>query len=407
MLDLKPYVYTNVTYDDNLFRYASEAEAKANGITNRSDVQKTLGAGLSANLRLSRQLLSASVNLSENKFDRYSSLDNTGKSMSLAWNWRVGSDLYGVISASESESISSFSDTKDTARNLKKYTKERASINWSFMPSWTVYGTADLSDLENERVSQKSLDREDEAYEVGVNYNNPLGTQAGLFFRVADSQYPNRANTDVEVNLGSGIFGTVFGTYPLSEVYGSKAKNKQYGVNLAWLPTHKVRLSSRISFVDFETNVQTKAIASGLPLPYIQSFTIKSRDFTGVNQRWDLAYTLSSKTNVGLTAYDEISQVDSLQTLSVKNRGIGASLNWSITSKVGFKSGFTFDKRDYQGDAGIDNNDKSIGLNLGLTYLPTNKSMIQLEYQGGKRDANISTNDYQFNSINFLAQYNF
>ncbi len=269
------------------------------------------------------------------------------------------------------------------------------------MPSWTIYGTADLSDLQNERVSQQSLDREDKGYEIGLNYSNPLGTQLGVFIREIDSQYPNRNNVLIPIALGGGFFGTL----PLSAVYGSEATNMQYGVNLAWLPTHKLRVSSRISLVDFETNVRTRAIATGLPInPF---YTVKSRDFTGVNQRWDLSYTLTSKTNVGLTAYDEIAQVDSLQTLSVKNRGIAANLNWSITSKVGFRSGLTFGKRDYQGDAGVDNNDKSMGLNLGLTYLPTSKSLIQLEYQGGKRDANISVNDYQFNSINFLAQYNF
>ena len=44
-------------------------------------------------------------------------LDNSGKSNSLRWDWKLGSKVYGVLSASEDEAIAGFNETRSTYEN--------------------------------------------------------------------------------------------------------------------------------------------------------------------------------------------------------------------------------------------------------------------------------------------------
>ena len=65
MVELQPYVRAGVLYDDNLFRFASKAEAEAAGFSSQSDRVNTLDAGAQLNLRISRQLVRVNAGIND------------------------------------------------------------------------------------------------------------------------------------------------------------------------------------------------------------------------------------------------------------------------------------------------------------------------------------------------------
>lgn len=375
MVELQPYVRAGVLYDDNLFRFASKREAEAAGFNEQSDRVNTLDAGVQLNLRISRQLIRVNSGINDNKYNRYDFLDNTGKSYGITWDWRLGNDVFGDLSTSHSQSIAGFSDNDIIVRNLRTFKRQRASINWNVLSTWTLYSIAEYSDFENEEAVFQPLDREDDSYEVGTRFQTTSGTQVGLFYRYLKSDFINRVGTT-------------------ALIFGRENEQDQYGLNLAWLPTLKTRLTGQISTIRF---TRENALQN---------------NFNGLNQRWNLDYALSGKTSLGMTAYRELTSVDDLLSTYVLFKGAGANANWNATSKLNFNASYGVGKREFLGGSSVfsvpverEDNTKRFGLNMA--YAATEHASLQLRYINEDRVSNINSFEYQFQSINLIGQYSF
>ncbi|MDP2229636.1 XrtB/PEP-CTERM-associated polysaccharide biosynthesis outer membrane protein EpsL [Methylotenera sp.] len=378
LVDIKPYVNASINYDDNLFRFSSSEQAKATfGSSNTSDVVKRVDLGVVVNLRLSRQLVTLSSSINESRYDRFDILNNTGKSNKLNWSWRLGNDLYGEVSASENEAISGFNEINKRVKNLRTTSRQLANINWNLQPSWTLSATREYGKSENELSSLNALNREDDIYEAGIRYQNQRGTQLGVAYRVSDSTFPNRSG-----------FEQVF--------YGDESSKKEIVVNAVWLPSAKTRVSTRLSNVNLDIK------------------NLPQRNFNGISQRWSLDHSFTSKANVNLTAYQDIAPVDDIISTYVKVTGFSVNPSWILTDKIAVQAGLGYEERNYLGSAGIllssvefDRYDESKLARLSLTYTPTMKSLVALQYQGEKRESNASNANYQYNNINFSMRYDF
>jgi exopolysaccharide biosynthesis operon protein EpsL len=367
IVDIKPHVSTSVNYDDNVFRLSSTN-------SDTSDVVKRLEIGVDVNLKLSRQLFSLSAEIDKTKYNRFDLLDNTGKSTKLAWNWRLGNDLYGEVSSSESESLAGFNEIRDAVKNFRTSNRQRLNINWDFHPDWTFYATRDYAKLENDQLRFASLDRNDNTTEAGIRYQNTSTTQLGLAYRDTESKFPNR----------SGF--TQF-------LFGDESTQQEIITTAAWAPTPKTRISARLSHISLKRE------------------NLPQRDFEGIGQRWNLDHMLTGKTTVNLSAYQEVYPVDEVESTYVKTKGFSINPGWDATSKITLRGGIGYEERDYLGSAGAvgdeDRNEESKFANLSLSYAPTYKSLLQLQYQGEKRSSSVEGIGYKFNTINFLIKYDF
>lgn len=373
MIDIKPYVSTNVSYDDNVFRFPSAAQANAAfGSSDMSDVVKRVDLGVNVNVKLSRQNITLVSNINESRYNRFTILDNVGKSNKLGWNWRLGNKFYGEISASQNDAISGFNEIKQPVKNLRETNRKGIVAHWNFYPSWTLDFTKEDIKTENELISFSGADRNDDVSEVGVHYQNPLGTELGLAYRVQDSDFPNRT----------------------SSFFGDESTKNDIIVTAAWLPTVKTKISARLSQVD------------------IKYKNTPQRDFNGLSQRWNLDHMLTAKTSVNLTAYQDVSPVDNVLSTYLETKGFGVNKVWSATSKIAVRAGIGYEERDYLGNTGLllmDDNryDESKLANLSLIYTPTTQSVLQIQYQGEHRTSTITNFGYKYNNVNLLMRYDF
>lgn len=376
IVDIKPYISTSLSYDDNVFRFSSPDQAKAAlGSSKMSDVVTRLELGAELNLRLSRQLISLTASANENKYSHFTNLDNTGSANSLRWDWLLGSNLHGVLAISKNKAIAGFNETRNAIKNIRTSEQQSASINWDFHPDWTLYLNGDRIDLKNGANSSAQLDREDTILETGFRYHSPLGTQLGLSYRLADASFPNR----------SGLIKTFFGT---------ESSQEEVALSAAWLPAPKTRLSTRLSHVNL---VRKDSQLS---------------DFNGFNQRWNLDYSATSKVNFNLSAYQYLSPIDDVVSTYVETTGIEINPTWAITSKISLRANLAYSENAYIGSAATSSNnterlDTSKQAGASLLYTPTLKSLLQLQYTGEKRSSNSTNQDYQFNNINVFFRYSF
>lgn len=373
MIDITPYVAANVAYDDNVFRFRSSEQAKAAfGSDVTSDVIKRVDLGVNVNVSLSRQVFTLASSINESRYDRFTILDNIGKSNRLGWNWRIGNHLYGELNTSEIEAIAGFTEIRQPVKNLRKTNSQNGSLHWNLHPDWTIDASGGQSKIENELTNFNFANREDEFLEAGVRYINPRGTQLGLAYRILDSDFPDRS----------------------SSILGDESTRKDTIIQAAWQPTGKTKLAVRISHVD------------------IKFKDIPQRDFKGVSQRWDLDHVLTGKTMINFTAYQDIAPAEAALSNYIESKGFGVNPTWNPTSKISVRAGWGYEERDFLGNPGVllnDSNryDESMIANLSVSYLPTRKSLVQIQYQGQNRKSNVSNFAFKFNSINLVMRYDF
>ena len=376
IIDIKPTIGTSINYDDNVFRFSSPDQAKAAlGSSNMSDLVKQVDLGVEVNLRLSRQLISFTSNINENKYSRFSNLDNTGKAIGLRWDWRMGSDFYGTLSANKTDAIAGFNETQSAIKNIRTTDKQSASINWNLLPDWTLYLNGERNNLSNQAISSIQLNREDHIVESGIRYQSQLGTQLGLSYRMIDARFPNR----------TGLIRTLF---------GSESSEEEVALTAAWLPAPKTRISTRLSHVNL---TRKDSLLS---------------EFNGFNQHWGLDYAATSKVNFNFAAYQDLSPIDDVVSTYVKTTGVEINPSWNITSKVVLRGNLSYAENAYIGSAAISNNnierlDTSTQAGLSLIYTPTLKSLLEFQYTGERRTSNIADAGYQFNNFNVLFRYGF
>ena len=381
IIDLKPFVGAGITYDDNVFRFSSPDQAQqAFGSPATSDTIKRLDVGLDATVRLSRQQLRLSTSLSESSYNRFDLLDNTAKSNLFAWDWRLGNNIFGVLSTSKDESIAGFSEIRNPVKNLRTVERQAMSMNWRFHPDLTAYVLRDQLKTENQLEVYEALNRDDKISEAGVRYRNPLGTLLALSYRLVDSEYPNRTGS-------------------VTALFGDEIVQSALSLELAWLPSIKTRISTKLSRVkiDYEDTPQ--------------------REFSDFNQRFDISHALTSKVTLNASVYKEVSPIDDILSTYVEATGLSFNPSWAITNKVILRGGVSYEDREYLGSSGIVNNeflttadnrsDSSKTANLTLAYEPTLKTLIQMQYQTQKRESTFNNLNFDFNSISFTARFNF
>jgi exopolysaccharide biosynthesis operon protein EpsL len=376
MITLNPYASSSISYDDNLYRFSSDREARAVlGSGSQSDIIKRLDLGLQANLQLSRQMISLSTNLSDSQFNRNSRLDNTGSANSARWDWQVASKLHGELSMSRTQAISGFNEIRNTDKNIRTNNKKFASIQWDIHPDWTLYTSREYNELENDLALSRVLNRRDVSVQSGLRYHSALNTVVDVAYKTVDSDFDSR-------------------TGQIKTILGDTSNQQEWMLNLAWQPSAKTQLSTRFSQVELKRpNAQVS-------------------DFSGFNQSWTLGYLLSDKVNLNMSVYRNLLPVDDVISTYIKATGYSISPNWNITSKLNFSSRLSMEKRDYIGNANLlgiaqSRDDESIQAGASLSYSPTQHLMMQMQYSGENRTSNAVNAGYQFNNINFLLRYNF
>ena len=377
MIDIKPYVSANATYDDNVFRFANAQQASAAfGSPVTSDRILRTDIGVDAKVRLSRQLIKLSANINDNKYNRFSLLDNVGKSYSGNWNWRLGNDVFGEIGASKDVAIAGFTETRNPVRNTRITQRKFANAVWQFQPDWAIRVNHENNESDNSVDSFHTLNRQSDVYETGLQYANTSGTQIGLSYRNTTSTYANRTG------------------FTLAQ-FGDENKQQELAVNMGYQPTAKTRLSGRVAQVKLDYK------------------NIPQRAFNGLSERINLDYALTAKTAFNFSIYKELSAVEDVVSTYVETTGLSINPSWSITGKLILRGGMGFEKRNYLGSSGIslvntaNRFDESKTGNLSLIYLPTRKSLVQVSYIGERRTSNLSNLNYDDNTVSALFKYSF
>lgn len=373
----RPFVSYARYYDNNLFRLDDVGDSipvlKNGGPvfvtkSSASDQFGVLNAGLNVDWRPGRQQVQASASKSQVRYARYTSLDYDGSDYSLRWNWRVGNRWSGRVGATETVTQSSFADWYSLTAVNNQVTRDSqfASAAWQFHPRWDIGAEATASSAANSTSEQKAQNYEANSYALTLGYSTPKGSKLRGQLLQIDGKYPNR---------------------PLSLFVDNTYTQSEYNVLADWNITGKLVARSKLGYVQRENG------------------SLSQRDFSGVAGRVSVDYFASAKTALSWAIYREISNSDDIIATYQVKTGTSLGWLWQATSKLSLRANGSIDNRSFEGDSGIaspgalQREEEVVSGSLSLSYSPVRPFTIDLGYQTGRRDSNISDGDYTFDSV--------
>lgn len=381
IVDFRPYVSAQASYDSNIFRLENSTRAQQLlGTSQLSDSLLKTELGLETRMRLSRQLVTVDLSVNDTKYDQFKRLDFTGNAKAIRWSWVLGSYLDGIISYSDSEVDSGFTDVVSSAaavssNNLRTTQSTQASLFWHIHPDWTVFGSLQKNDLSNNNTAFIFSNRQENIYEAGLRYISGEQNQISLSLRNIDYDYPNRSATSL------ALFGN------------TSTRQDAIGI-FTYNPTIKLNLVAKISAVSLDYPNHG------------------NRNFDDISQRWTMAYAYSPDTNLGASLYREVNQVDDAVSTYVQNEGLSVLSGWIITPKTSIGANAELKTQEYLGSSGtsstsVARKDDIETYSIFAKYQATQKMLLQVNFAKSSRKSNNPNLSYDDDIINAIISYEF
>jgi exopolysaccharide biosynthesis operon protein EpsL len=377
---LTPYASVTESYDDNLLRLNSSAQARALlGDDDLSDTITSEAVGLIVDKQISLQHLNFKFELNHNDFDHFSVLDNVGGHATGTWNWHVGPHLEGNLGGSYVRSLSSFTDFRPIVngalvRNMLDQKREFADIAWKLHPSWSLNASLSNYDVGNSDSSQRVNDRNEVAKQIGFDYLPSTGSSVGVRLTRTDGEFTG-------FTLGPG------------DLRNKTYEDDEASIVANWLYSGKTHINFKVGMISKSFEQQP------------------SQNFTEPNGRLTVDWFVTGKTTLTLSLWRDIYAVDEIASF-VDSKGVSLSPVWAATSKISVLGRLAYEER---AQAGASNqaasvppiNDTITSALVGVTYSPTLHLKFTLSAEHDERDSSDANVSFTDNTVMLNGRFEF
>lgn len=367
--------FASVTYshDDNLFLLPDDAPGF---VGPRDDNSRQVLVGVNVNKPFGRQVVSLQAKVSRVEFNRYSSLDYSGKDFSGDLEWHLANHLQGHVGGTYVQSLTSFADYHGQERDLRLERRVYANGEWRFHPSWRLRGGVSQQAFGYELKARSVNDRRENSTEAGVDYLAPSDSSIGLLLRHVDGIYPNPSF------LGSQI---------IQDNYGQD----EVKANVYWKLGAVTQAQFQVGWARRQHKLATY------------------RDDSGINGRGSLFWNPTGRLKFTLTGWREFAAVESLVATSTLNKGLSLSGVYDVSAKVQMQGSYRSEKRDFSKISGlpssIGSHDTTHISSIGVSYAAAQAIRLNLNATHNKRSGLelAGTAAYSANSVSasLLAQF--
>lgn len=347
-----PYVYSEVLYDSNYYRDSDDAE---------SERVWHLGAGLFADLKLSRQHFLLDVSFDQAKHDSFNELDHIQVNAIGTWDWQVGNRWSGNLGQKYSRELSSFDEQTIQQKDMRTTRTSFFDAGYQVLPDWFLKGGVRFEEVSYQH--QNAIERDTVSRQFEMQYQNTLNTKVGMRFRYATHDLPDRFNDYYEREF-SGVF--------------------------YWQGSAKSSLSANLGFTDVIYN------------------ELDGKDFSGTTGRLTYHWALTGKTYLNISVWQETSSLNEEVDSYVLTKGISINPTWSVTNKVNIFGEISKSDNEFKGQEVLpgesERKDDTLSYRMGIGWNPLDYIQLSFSYTSEKRNSNINTFDYDSNQVLARAQ---
>jgi hypothetical protein len=191
-VDLRPFGAAGVAHDDNVFRFADEAEAvEQRGSSAFGDTVRTTSAGLGADFDYGRQALRAAGELQHFDYGQFDELDRTEGAFKGAYYWSLGLPWTGLLRYDHSRKLEPLVNRDSTEAGFQTLGEAEASAGYELAANWQAQGGVVQRRKRHTRDEARNSDLDETRTRIGLAYASALGT-AGVAMEYARGTFPNR-----------------------------------------------------------------------------------------------------------------------------------------------------------------------------------------------------------------------
>ena len=370
------YVFTDVTYEDNVFRVTDSAAALAqNGTSARDDVRTTFGVGTDILIPVSRQRFAVDAELRRTQFNRFNELDNNNGRFTGEWLWAYASRANGTLGYDYERRNADFFElqagTRDTLTNQRFYGEARVPIH----RRWTaVVGASATNITFSERPF---LDRDSAAVLAELLFRTRAKTSVGVSLQERSTKFDDTENVAMLGAVNNDFDETVVNAV------------------LRWDVTGKSRFSGALG----RTTRNAADESSG--------------DFSGTTGSAEYRHIFSGKTSVGFELYRRTAllgvAVEEVASLVVVD-GLAIEPRWEISPKLSFNSRVSYEEFDFQGARfvvdGSGRSDELLALRARLSYRLNRALTFNVGLSHSNRSSNVDNAEFDRNGLSAGIRFN-
>lgn len=364
-------------HDSNLFRLSDSADAQSVlGTGKKSDNVYRLGAGLKADLPVSRQRVLLDAHVDYYDYDRFGVLDHAAYRAGATWKWQAGNQLSGDVGYARRRYLASLAEIQAPVRDL--VTQDHAFARGGFLvtPRWRIRGELDWSKYDHGEATRNALDSRITSVTAGLDYVTPANNSVGGQVKYSEGDFPNR-----EFVAGSFV--------------DNQYRETETSLVMRWMVTGKSTLDARLGYTSREHD------------------QVPQRDFDGVTGRLGYDWMPGAKTRLSFAAWREIRSYEDISASYILSKGASFGPSWAPTEKIVLQGRLVHEKRLFEGDPGIvlatgpQREDTFNGLRLSAGYSPRRNVELAVGLDRGDRNSNVTGRDYDYTAVSANAKLRF
>jgi exopolysaccharide biosynthesis operon protein EpsL len=370
------YLGTGIQNDSNLFR-------QPRGV--QSDTLQTTSLTLSLSKPFAQQRFSLDGTLIDNRFSKHSYLNYSATNYNAAWNWALTHRLTGVLSATQTESLSSFVDYRvsgaQTGQNIARTNVNRLTAEWNVQGGWQALGGFTNTELANTTTFQQQSAFSLNSFETGGKYIWPSGSFMQLLYRDGNGQYTGRQLV-------------TFAQQPAPN-------NPQNDTAFRQTET-EARLSVQMTGKSLLTATLTNQARTH------EYFS--QRDYAVNVGRLDYNWQPTGKLSLGTALRREVAAYQDNFSSYYLADGIAFQPVWQISAKVSMRGTYDWQRRSFKGAlvAGqLEREDTLQTARLGLDWVPVTWATLSAGYQRDTRSSNKANLDFKADVFSLNARLNY
>lgn len=353
----------SLLFDSNLFRLPEDAVVS--GVASRSEMIRTLSAGLDFDRDWSAQQFRASIGLRDNRYSNYPGLDGLDYSVALGWTLFNADRNSIAVDATRSRATLGFADVRIPGRPVVDTTSVSVRGAFEFVPRWSGLAALGSTTTGNEPVSRTVLDYRLTFAEAGARYDWMTGSAFDFVWRRSVAEFPN------------SVPGLAFDNgYDQDDV----------GVRMAWRVSEATTVSGR----------------AGLQH---RSYRDPRRDsFTGPGISLTADWRPRASLAIATTVRSELSTAAEISATYAQLNGFTTAATWAVTGKTSVRAAVDLLRRDFRGDAvsgltGLTRRDDIVGLSLGVAARPWRSVEVGADLRWDRRDSTVPSFDFSVRTI--------
>ena len=345
---LKLFAEEKITRDDNVFRFPKALDPVA-------DTYHSTSLGFNLDAPVSRQRFQAGYTWNDNRYNRFTDLNNEGHDARATWLWQLGNDLSGQLGYTETSALASFAFTQ--SRTLDRLKTKQAFFNAAYLvtPRWRLQGGMRGLEQTNGDPLRQIFDVKVRSTDFTVSYVTPANTSVGLSARTEDGRFPNQETT----------------------VDNNAYRQDSVGIVADWTLTGVSQVSARADRV-------RRRYAN-----------VPQQDFDGYTARAQYDWKPTGKFSLAAVAQRDIYPYLDIGSSFVLVKGVTLRPTLSLTEKIDVSGSFEYSVRDFLGNPGLASGvspgrtDRVRSATATVSYRPARTLTLLVSAQREARSSNV------------------